>query len=257
MLAFENIASESESVEALWTVVGVVAGCALYEANALTKHVSTFSFYFLFLLLLLQHALLLESDRCCDSESSTKVRVARDRMHPDELSVYVPCDKAGLPLGLIPGATIVFSRLRRRCSDQQNVYCTFTAVSALSVRAVPGAGTDTVISAQALATRYCDREALADILSAPPARASICVHVELTALLSFTASLRCGRCGAALATGGLCPAGCGAAAGAMLCEVLCACEDGTAEALLTARDDRALRLLRLSEIETAELRAAV
>lgn len=66
-----------------------------------------------------------------------------DQQGLNSMTVYMNLHKSSLPLGLIPGVMVKFSRLERRVSRKGSVYCQYIAVSTVKVLQV-GRGSDGV-----------------------------------------------------------------------------------------------------------------
>ncbi|XP_041369362.1 CST complex subunit CTC1-like isoform X2 [Gigantopelta aegis] len=60
------------------------------------------------------------------------------------VQVYMNLDNISYPLGLLPGATVLFTRLERRVSSSGTVYCQYTTVSTVSVCQVSNPNTSSV-----------------------------------------------------------------------------------------------------------------
>ncbi|XP_038624836.1 CST complex subunit CTC1 [Tachyglossus aculeatus] len=160
---------------------------------------------------------------------------------PTPLDVYLEMPHSVLPLGLLPGARVLFLRLQRKVSRSHNVYCRFLSSSSLRVLSFPA---ETGSSPPPLPPPLVFLAELPGSLPGVP-RARTSCHV--VSVFSLQIRWVCSHCvslcpqGQCSRTGPPCPTP------AAVCQAFARLlvEDGTAEAVVTCKDHQVAEALGL------------
>uniref|UniRef100_F7B8L0 CST complex subunit CTC1 n=1 Tax=Ornithorhynchus anatinus TaxID=9258 RepID=F7B8L0_ORNAN len=166
---------------------------------------------------------------------------------PTPLDVYLEMPHPVLPLGLLPGARVLFLRLQRKVSRSHNVYCRFLPSSSLRVLSFPAETGPRSVP--------CPLELSGSHPGVPRARTSCHVVSVFSLQLRWVCSHCLSLCpqGQCSRMGNPCPTQ------AAVCQAFARLlvEDGTAEALVTCKDHQVAEALGLDPPEWQALQEMV